>query len=245
MEGQMMAMTRADWDVFQTNRKQVLEVLNTNPNDFFTAKEIASFINDGITCDLSSFQVGKVLSNSYREGLVSRKYDNSNSQFSWCITQAGKEWTPQPYDWRHAKGRDKPEEKPADQPEEKQVIAPDIAPNPAPEIAPKPAPKPKRNGNSSHPWVATPSVTPKAKDKGAVTRPLPIHLTNQLIAMSEPEPEYKPNNQVATANDREHYVMHLLTIADAFLGGNPIWTTARKLGACFNLNSLDETHAQH
>jgi hypothetical protein len=241
MEDTVMAMTRADLDVFQTNRTLVLDILKSNQGDFFSAKEIASFINDGITCDLSSFQVGKVLSNSYREGLVSRKYDSSNGQYSWCITQAGKEWTPQPYDWRHAKRRDKPEEKQVIAPE----VAPEIPPERAQEIAPKPAPEPKRNGNSSHPWVATPSVTPKAKDKGAVTRPLPIHLTNQLIAMSEPEPEYKPNNQVATANDREHYVMHLLTIADAFLGGNPIWTTARKLGACFNLNSLDETHAQH
>jgi len=101
-----MAMTRADWDIFQTNREKVLDILKSNPGDYFSAKEIANCLQDELSCDLNPLQVGKVLSNGYKDGLVTRQYDGS--QFTWSIAPAGEGWTPKPYDWRHAKGKDKP-----------------------------------------------------------------------------------------------------------------------------------------
>lgn len=226
-----MAMTRADWDVFQTNRTLVLDLLKSNQGDFFSAKEIAEFLTGDLSCDLNSFQVGKVLSNGYKEGLVSRKYDGS--QYTWCITDAGAEWTPQPYDWRHAKGRDKP--------------APD------------------------HPWVATPSVTPKEPDRGTVTRPLPAHLVSKSYAdiRLPTTPEEKPmttakstcnntcanhdqasqetvdqeanRNQVHEAQiAREALIVALLGYGDERLSGDSGWKRLRRVSTYFG---LEESYA--
>lgn len=159
-----MPMTRNDWDTFQANRSLVLDALRDNPNDYFSAREILSFLADSAP-EMTTLKIGKILVFAHEDGLVDKQRDGS--QHLWAINEDGLAWEPQPYDWRRSRRTDTPSDSPAPE----ALAAPSRPRNG--KAAPTPSP--------THPWVASPAVSAKRPKSAPITRPLPAHLESKAM----------------------------------------------------------------
>lgn len=160
-----MAMTRAQWETTNRARELVLGVLRDSPNDAMIAGEVYAAIVDAELT--SSMQTAVVLKFAAADGLVIRETGHTAREVLWRISEAGKSWKPEPYNWKKSRG-DKLKVKP-------QAQAPAISAQGdlRPQNGHKPAP--------THPYNVTPAVA-KAPRPAPVTLPLPIHLETKTYA---------------------------------------------------------------
>ena len=165
-----MAMTRAQWETTNRARELVLGVLRDSPNDAMTAGEVYAAIVDAELT--SSMQTAVVLKFAAADGLVIRETGHTAREVLWRISEAGKSWKPEPYNWKKSRG-DKLKVKP-------QAQAPAISAQGdlRHQNGHKPAP--------THPYNVTPAVA-KAPRPAPVTRPLPAHLESKPDLPKKPK----------------------------------------------------------
>lgn len=165
-----MAMTRAQWETTNRARELVLGVLRDSPNDAMTAAEIFTAIVDA---ELNgSMQTAVVLKFAAADGLVIRETGHTAREVLWRISEAGKSWKPEPYNWKKSRG-DKLKAKP-------QAQAPAISAQGdlRPQNGHKPAP--------THPYNVTPAVAIEAEGFTAAITPPPPE-TEPMPEVTSPE----------------------------------------------------------
>jgi len=185
-----MAMTRAQWETTNRARELVLGVLRDSPHDAMTAGEVYAAIVDAELT--SSMQTAVVLKFAAADGLVIRETGHTAREVLWRISEAGKSWKPEPYNWKKSRG-DKLKVKP-------QAQAPAISAQGdlRPQNGHKPAP--------THPYNVTPAVA-KAPRPAPVTRPLPAHLESKPDLPNNDKPLLGPcdSYQEESARRRAEY----------------------------------------
>lgn len=226
-----MAMTRAQWETTNRARELVLGVLRDSPNDAMTAGEVYAAIVDAELN--SSMQTAVILKFAAADGLVIRETGHTAREVLWRISEAGKSWKPEPYNWKKSR------------PEKLKAKAPAVSAQGP--IQPAKASKPAKD----HPYNVTPAVAKTART-APVTRPLPIHLETKTYADLRQEASDYLQLKAAFDQLKEDYrllkegTVHLLTIADEHastgddLGCSPVWKTACRIRPVFG---LEKTYA--
>jgi FtsZ-binding cell division protein ZapB len=189
MEQTDMTMTRTQYEHTCAVKAGIIHALRDNLGDEFSAKEIAASM--AWPSDLEPMQVGAILKSMVAEGLVTRRRQHDGNLYQ--LHKRALAWTPPEYDWRVARSNPVAKTKP---PATGKIngapvqLPPDKTPTRKQPKSPAGKPAAKRAGPpianldassqrkpaDSHPWVHPPAVTKDKPDRGAITRPLPVHL---------------------------------------------------------------------
>ena len=189
MEQTDMTMTRTQYEHTCAVKAGIIHALRDNLGDEFSAKEIAASM--AWPSDLEPMQVGAILKSMVAEGLVTRRRQHDGNLYQ--LHKRALAWTPPEYDWRVARSTPAVKTKPPatgkvngtpvplpldKTPTRKQPKSPagkPAAKRAGPPIADLDASS-QRKPADNHPWVHPPAVAKAKPDRGAITRPLPVHL---------------------------------------------------------------------
>ena len=176
MEQTDMPMTRAQHDHAVAVKLGIIHTLKDNLGDEFSAQDIAAAMID--PPDMTPLNVGGILKAMIADGLVAKT--RAGGQNLYRLQKKALAWVPPPYDWRGNEDRDgglSAAQVKAKAPGKAKAPAPaKVNGTPAATPVAQIDPKRQRKPADSHPWVHPPAVTKDKPDRGAITRPLPVHL---------------------------------------------------------------------
>ena len=214
-----MTITRAQHDHAVAVKLGIIHALKDNIGDDFSAHEIAEAMID--PPGLSSLNVSAILKAMVSEGLVAKRL--AGNQNIYRLRKQALAWVPPPYDWR-GEGQPAAKTKPPSAGKVNGTPVPiplDKTPTRKQPKPPADKPAAKRTGApianldassqrkpaDSHPWVHPPAVTKDKADRGAITRPLPVHLETpaDLVAMALPEAPVPSFQELAAAAGPDAY----------------------------------------
>ena len=221
MEQTDMTMTRTQYEHTCAVKAGIIHALRDNLGDEFSAKEIAASM--AWPSDLEPMQVGAILKSMVAEGLVTRRRQHDGNLYQ--LHKRALAWTPPEYDWRVARSNPVAKTKP---PATGKVngtpvpLPPDKTPTRRQPKSPADKPAAKRTGPpianldassqrkpaDNHPWVHPPAVTKDKPDRGAITRPLPVHLET-------PDPRHSPASPDPGALDLDDTDLAAMALPEA------------------------------
>lgn len=176
MEQTDMPMTRAQHDHAVAVKLGIIHTLKDNLGDEFSAQDIAAAMID--PPDMTPLNVGGILKAMIADGLVAKT--RAGGQNLYRLQKKALAWVPPPYDWRGNEDRDgglSAAQVKAKAPGKAKAPAPaKVNGTPAATPVAQIDPKRQRKPADSHPWVHPPAVTKAKPERGAITRPLPVHL---------------------------------------------------------------------